>query len=180
MARRAAHQARRERQVMRGTNNPFVVLWVERFRLIAEEHGIAVRAGLLRAFAQEVLDKSAPVKTANARSSDPETAQEAGRKNSSDDERVFRAGSQKDYLLRQLLAQPNTAEGAATEVRKSLGVKVESVRRRTSSLLAAGYVRDSGERAYNPGSSSPATVYEVTDLGRAAIQRVDQTGKSYP
>jgi hypothetical protein len=160
--------------------NPLVAYWVDVFQAVADEWSVHVQTSVLRAFAKEVLDKSAPITSSNTRTNDPETSQEAGRKHKSRDLRVFRRGTQKDRLLRQLLKGSSTAQGAAEAVSIEYTSTIESCRRRVGELAQVGYVRDTGERWCNPGSTSPATVYEITDLGRAVLVRIDQTGKSFP
>lgn len=160
--------------------NPLIAYWVDVFQAVADDHGVYLSTSVLRALAKEVLDKSAPITSSNTRTNDPETSQEAGRKNKSPDLRVFGAGTQKHCLLRQLLKGPSTAQGAAEAVSIEYTSTIEGCRRRVGELAEVGYAQDTGERWCNPGSTSPATVYEITDLGRAALVRVDQTGKSFP
>ena len=119
---------------------------------------------------------SDPVPSAPARSSDPETSHAASE--TEPDLRRFSDRSRQAHLLRLLAVEPLTAQGAAVRITQGTVSGVEGCRRRVSDLLAAGYLSDSGTRACNPGSADESIVWQVTDEGRRAIDRLDETGWS--
>ena len=110
---------------------------------------------------------------------DPETARTAGLRHTPTSSK-FRATSQQADILRAIAAHPMTAQEAAFEV---IGgdapvSSVEAPRRRVSSLRRLGLVADSGQRRCNRGSTSPSTIWFVTQLGREALIKLRQTGWS--
>jgi hypothetical protein len=54
----------------------------------------------------------------------------------------------------------------------------ETSRKRVSDLTTVGYLRVSGDRRNNPGSSSPADVLYITAEGFRALDNLRETGWS--
>lgn len=117
-------------------------------------------------------------RTVTARNSDPDTSHTA--RKDSKDVRKFKAGSSNARLLKVICDQPCTSQAAAVQVKRFHGTvsSLDGCRRRVSDLAKAGFVIDSGRRAKNPGSSSPSIVYQVTLMGRQALENLERTGWS--
>ena len=115
----------------------------------------------------------------NSRSTDPDTAQAAGRRHSGDVRR-FSARSRQAHLLRALVSRPMTAQEAALEVLEPGAPisAIEACRRRVSDLKQAGFVWDSGERRRNEGSPDESVVWQATLSGVFALEWIDETGWS--
>jgi hypothetical protein len=123
-----------------------------------------------------IVSSAEPISSAPARPSDPETSHAASE--TEPDLRRFSDRSRQAHLLRLLAVEPLTAQGAAVRITQGTVSGVEGCRRRVSDLLAAGYLQDSGSRACNPGSADESIVWQVTDEGLRAIDRLDDTGWS--
>lgn len=123
-----------------------------------------------------VIRSTAPIASAPARPSDPETSHAASKTET--DLRRFSDRSRQAQLLRLLAVEPMTAQGAALTITSGTVSGVEGCRRRVSDLLAAGYIADSGARICNPGSADESIVWQVTPEGLLAIGRLDDTGWS--
>lgn len=110
---------------------------------------------------------------------DPETARAAGLKHTFTSSK-FRSTSQQAQILRFLARHPSTAQEAALEILPPDAPvsRVEAPRRRVSSLRHLGLVADSGQTRCNPGSTSPSTVWFVTQKGRETLVRLAETGWS--
>jgi hypothetical protein len=120
-----------------------------------------------------------PVDEATARNADPRSSKQAGDRHSSDPRR-FRQDSRQARVLEALAWQPFTAQEVAIAV---VGLQapisaLEGTRRRVSSLKRIGLIAETGQERVNPGSATPAAVYGVTDLGRAVLLRLAETGWS--
>jgi hypothetical protein len=115
----------------------------------------------------------------NSRTTDPDTAQAAGRRHSGDVRR-FSAKSRQAKLLRALVSEPMTAQEAALKVLEGGAPisAVESCRRRVSDLKQAGFVLDSGERRHNQGSPDESVVWKATLAGVFALEWINETGWS--
>lgn len=122
----------------------------------------------------------APVPSAPARTTHPDTSHQAADATAKPDLRRFSIKSRKAKLLLAIADQPDTAIAATVRVfgEYLAPVHFDSARRRMSDLVATGYIEDSGERAINDGSNTPSIVWAVTDDGLAAITRLEQTGWS--
>ena len=92
----------------------------------------------------------------------------------------FGATSKSAKLLIEFDVKPMTDFEAACKVIPLDGFhsRFEGCRRRCSDLRVGGYLRDSGKRRPNAGSTDDAIVWEITQEGRAAIRRLLETGWS--
>jgi hypothetical protein len=104
--------------------------------------------------------------TAYARSNDPETSQQAAKRQESDPGLV-RIGTKKADALEAFLSHPRTAQEAALWVHRNDDTiaNIEGTRRRVSDLVRAGYLLDSGLRRENPGAGTPSIVWQITGKG---------------
>ena len=121
---------------------------------------------------------SGPVPSAPARRTDPETSHMAGPR--SGDVRKFSAKSRQAKLLAVFATQPLTDQQATVRVVGAAAAPsaFDGCRRRCSDLRAAGYIRDSGRRKKNAGSDDLAIVWEITELGKFALDNLNQWGWS--
>jgi hypothetical protein len=118
-----------------------------------------------------------PIRAATARFTDPSTSHQAA--DQSPDVRRFGIKSRTAQVLRAIFAHPATQLQTALAVMGSDSVsRLEGTRRRVSQLVQAGYITDSGRRSINPGSDVEAIVWVVTEDGRRALERLDETGWS--
>jgi len=103
---------------------------------------------------------------AHARSTDPGTSQQAGKRHEGD-VRIVRIGTKKADVLESFLSVARTAQEAALWVHRNDDsiANIEGTRRRVSDLVKAGYLRDSGMRRSNPGAGTPSIVWEITGAG---------------
>ena len=118
------------------------------------------------------------VASAPARPTDPETSHMAAKR--SQDVGRFSFESRQAKLLYAFSASDLTDQQAANRV---VGANAaisahEGCRRRCSDLRAARYIHDTGGRRRNPGSDDESVVWGLTDAGRQALIRLDETGWS--
>lgn len=120
-----------------------------------------------------------PVDEATARNTDPRSSKDAGDRHSSDPRR-FKRGSRQARVLEAFSLQPYTAQEVAIAVVGATAPlsALEGTRRRVSSLKRIGLIAETGQERVNPGSATPSSVYEVTDLGRDVLRRLLETGWS--
>lgn len=121
------------------------------------------------------------IPSAPARPTDPDTSHKASKKEP--DVRRFGEFSHKARLLRVLAREPVTPltaqEMALAVVGHMASVsKIEGCRRRVSDLVKAKFIVDSGKRAENAGAGTDSILWEITDEGRRAIERLNDTGWS--
>ncbi len=120
-----------------------------------------------------------PIPSAPARPTDPETSHAASKREP--DLRRFGEFSHKARLLRAFdYYGVSTAQEAALLV---VGVKaplskIEGCRRRVSDLVKVEFIADSGKRAENAGAGTDSILWHITDEGRQAIERLNETGWS--
>jgi hypothetical protein len=122
-----------------------------------------------------------------SRVTDPDTSHASGARMESADVGRFRLTSRAAALLIAIdkvddenVRAGLTAQEATISV---MGVdcppsRFDGCRRRVSDLLRAGYIEDSGTRRSNTGSPDESIVWQVTELGRAAIVSLYLTGWS--
>lgn len=129
-----------------------------------------------------VLDLDEPIPSAPARHTDPDTSHKAAAMHKDNDIRRFTAKSLKARLLAVIAAGgPMTHQAAALAV-----VGIDNVSRfrgaetRVSELGRAGFIADTGRRVFNPGSNCEAILWEVTDRGWDALDRLNKIGRSMP
>jgi hypothetical protein len=114
-----------------------------------------------------------------SRTTDTDTAQNAGKRHATDVRR-FSSRSRQAKLLEAISRKPMTAQEAALEV---LGThysisSVEACRRRVSDLKQAGFVIDLGDRRKNSGSPDESIVWHATLMGVFALEELRDTGWS--
>lgn len=120
-----------------------------------------------------------PIPSRNSRRFDQHTASAAGDDVAVEDVRRFSKRSQQARLLAVVNLGPLTAMQAALRIMHPSVTPstFEGCRRRVSNLVAAYYVEDSGLTEINPGGRE-AIVWEITNAGRAALARLNETGWS--
>jgi hypothetical protein len=118
--------------------------------------------------------------SAPARSTDPETShmaakreQDVGRFSSKSRQAklLYTVSAVEDGLTDQQAAARIVGSGAAISA-------FEGCRRRMSDLRAARFLYDTGKRRKNMGSDDESIVWALSDAGRAALIRLDETGWS--
>lgn len=120
-----------------------------------------------------------PIPSAPARPGDPDTSHAASKKEP--DLRRFSEFSHKARLLRVLAREtPLTAQEMALAVVGSDAPlsKIEGCRRRVSDLVRVEFITDSGKRAENAGAGTDSILWQITNEGRFAIERLNETGWS--
>jgi len=120
----------------------------------------------------------AAVGSAPARRGDPETSHLAAKRDP--DLSKFRSSSRKAKLLGVFRAGDFTAQQAAGRVvgYSATPSAFDGCRRRTSDLVAAGMIFDSGRRRKNPGSDEESIVWTITLVGEQALDCLEATGWS--
>jgi hypothetical protein len=128
----------------------------------------------------DLFEYVAPVPSAPARASDPETSHAAAARVRVKDVGRFSARTRQAKLLVEFDQKPLTDFEAAQRVMPtgSFHSHFEGCRRRCSDLRAADYLEDSGEKRSNPGSPDEAIVWRITQAGRDALTRLLATGWS--
>lgn len=119
--------------------------------------------------------------SAPARSTDPETSHLAAKR----DQDVGRFSS-KSRQAKLLYAFSTVEHGGLTDQQAAARIvgpsaaisAFEGCRRRCSDLRAARYIYDTGKRRKNMGSDEESIVWALSDAGRAALIRLDETGWS--
>lgn len=112
-----------------------------------------------------------------SRAGDPETSRAAGQRKREQDVGRFSPTSWKGRLLAETARKPGTAQELALRSSDAVTVSaVEGARRRVSDLVAAGFVADSGDRRPNPGTTDLAIVWQITPVGRLALDRMLAVG----
>ena len=116
--------------------------------------------------------------TTGARTTDPETSHQAAEANRESNR--FSVKSRQARALRIIWGTPLTAQEVAYAIvgEHAPASAVIGAARTVYGLARFGFVTDSGVRRSNPGSRSEAVVYEVTDLGRWALNNLRETGWS--
>lgn len=116
------------------------------------------------------------VATSHARTTDPETSQQAASRQEADP-RILRIGTKKADVLESFLSSPRTALLAAMWVHRNDDTiaNIEGTRKRVSDLVRAGYLEDSGERDENPGAGTPSIVWKITKAGLRALTAAYET-----
>jgi hypothetical protein len=122
-----------------------------------------------------------PIPSAPARPTDPETSHAASKREP--DLRRFGEFSHKARLLRVLSREPVTPLTAQEMALAVVGhaaplSKIEGCRRRVSDLVKVEFIVDSGKRAENAGAGTDSILWHITDEGRQAIERLNETGWS--
>ena len=121
----------------------------------------------------------APIPSAPARASDPETSHAAAARVRVKDVGRFSSKSRQAKLLVEFDQKSLTDFEAARRVMPTdIHARFEGCRRRCSDLRAAGFLEDSGEKRSNPGSPDEAIVWRITQAGRDALTRLLATGWS--
>lgn len=118
--------------------------------------------------------------SAPARSTDPETSHMAAKR----DQDVGRFSSKSRQS--KLLYVFSTAPAGLTDQQATIRLvgagaapsAFDGCRRRCSDLRAARYLYDTGKRHKNMGSDDESIVWGLSDAGRAALIRLDETGWS--
>jgi hypothetical protein len=105
-------------------------------------------------------------RTPLARSTDPDTSQQAARRQDAEVRRIV-IGTKRANVLESFLSHPRTAQEAAVWVHRhdATIANIEGTRRRVSDLVRAGYLLDSGVRRENPGAGTPSIVWQITGKG---------------
>jgi hypothetical protein len=121
------------------------------------------------------------IPSAPARPTDPETSHAASKREP--DLRRFGEFSHKARLLRVLSREPVTPLTAQEMALAVVGhaaplSKIEGCRRRVSDLVKVEFIADSGKRAENAGAGTDSILWQITDEGRLAIERLNETGWS--
>jgi len=142
--------------------------------LIAD-HGYSAVMLEMRYLAPTELHPSAP-----ARPGDPETSHLAAKREQ--DVGRFSSDSRQAKLLYAFSASDLTDQQAAIRI---VGLHaaisaLEGCRRRCSDLRAVKYIYDTGKRRKNMGSLDDSIVWGLSDAGREALIRLDDTGWSRP
>lgn len=143
--------------------------------VLVQDHGYDAVVAAVRFLAPTQAVGSAP-----ARWSDPETSQRAAKREQ--DVGRFSTRSRQAKLLYVVSARDSTDQEATARV-VGTGAAIsafEGTRRRMSDLRAARFVYDTGKRRHNPGSDDDAIVWGLSDAGREALIRLDETGWSRP
>lgn len=119
-----------------------------------------------------------PAESAPARPSDPETSHLASKREH--DVGRFSTNSRQSKLLYVMSTRDCTDQEATTRIVGSTAPPsaFEGCRRRMSDLRAVNYIVDSGVRRKNPGSDDDSIVWTLSDAGREALIRLDDTGWS--
>jgi hypothetical protein len=121
----------------------------------------------------------APVPSAPARLTDPDTSHAASK--TEPDLRRFKTNTHKANLLTAFdRAGLLTAQEAAINVVGSPAPisRLEGCRRRVSDLARVNYITDSGQRAENAGSGTDSILWTITLLGQNALSNLNTTGWS--
>lgn len=127
------------------------------------------------------LHRQAPARvvgSAPARPSDPETSHLAAKREH--DVGRFSDQSRQAKLLYAFSTSDLTDQQAAARVVGAHAAvsAFEGCRRRCSDLRAVNYLYDTGGRRHNTGSEDEAIIWGLTEEGRQALIRLDDTGWS--
>lgn len=119
-----------------------------------------------------------PTASNPARPTDPDTSHAGASRHATTDVRRFSARSRQAALLRWFCSHSGTAQQAALSLWPDAGLStLEGARRRVSDLVRAGFLTDSGTRAYNPGSPDPSIVWTVSIAGIFRMYDIDYPGE---
>jgi len=142
-------------------------------RELIRQHGFELVVKTVR-----YLTPITPQPAAPARWTDPDTSHGAARQHP--DVSRFGDASRKAKMLRSFAVGPMTQQEAAVRVVGGMAAPsaFDGCRRRASDLAAAGYIVDTGGRRANRGSRSDSIIWQVTEAGWHALERLDDTGWS--
>ena len=116
--------------------------------------------------------------SAPARWGDPETSHRAAK--TMTDVGRFSSKSRQSKLLALFEMREMTDQGATIHLVGSQATPsaFDGCRRRCSDLRAAGYLYDTGRRRKNTGSDDLSIIWAITETGKLALRRLEETGWS--
>lgn len=145
----------------------------ETVRSLVKIYGYAEVARTVRSFVPTYIEGSAP-----ARRDDPETSHLAAKQEI--DVGRFSSKSRQAKLL-QIFAMRDLTDQQATVAlvgSHAAPSAFDGCRRRCSDLRAVNYLYDTGRRRKNPGSDDLSIIWGISEAGKHALERLDESGWS--